>query len=403
MNPKSLLAMTVVVNSILTLTADVVHKQLHRIARPQPMLIGYFDAQAQHSLPLEEANLDHLTHVVLSNAVRIDNEGNAHLRPPHNPGDLHASEVIKKLTATPGPALILSLRGFPDDVALDELAENAEARQRFVSGLAELVHDWSADGLELEWHADDVLGGKARNTPFDDQEREHIATLCRDMHDTLQPLGRTLSVAVRPGRAEFDSNIEGLADWLAVRAYSMRSLGDPHHSSLKDADTALTEWLDRGVDPRRLVLAIPLFARPGAALRLASRDQSLREPWRALLSSDNFQVPEGANARGDVFLDRSNGRAWWASGFNTTHAKVMKVLDGGFGGIAFRDLHHDADGGDSLIQVAAQSVQKYFDEMTSDNGQQVHRVSFLKTGLAKGISLMQSGFRLSEAPRSDEM
>jgi hypothetical protein len=400
MNPRILVAVTIAGNSVFTCNADVAH---HRIARPQPMLIGYLDAQGQKALPVEEANLQDLTHVVLTNAVRIDKDGNVHLRPSQSPGDLHATEAMRKLTAKPGPALIVSMRGYPDDVALDELAENDEARQNFVSGLAQLVRDWSADGVELEWHADDVSGGKTRNTPFDDQERAHITMLCRDMHDTLQPMGRTLSVAVRPGRKEFDSDIEGLADWLAVRAYSMRSLGDPHHSSLKDADTALTEWLERGVEPRRLVLAVPLFARPGAALRLASRDQSLREPWRALISSDSFQAPPGGDARGDVFLDQSSGSAWWASGFNTTRAKALKVLDGGFGGIAFRDLHHDADGGDSLLQVAAQTVQKYFNDMLSDDSKKVHKVSFLKTGLETGLSLMQSGFRLSATTMSDEM
>lgn len=391
--------MIIVANQLLTSTAEIAQ----RIARPQPMLIGYFDAQGQKTLPLQETNFENLTHVVLTNAVRIDNKGQVHMRPSEGPGELHAREVIQMLTAKPGPALVVSMRGFPDDVALDELAEDDEARQKFVNGLAEFVHDWSADGLEIEWHADDVHGGKQRNTPFDDQERAHIAMLCREMHDTLQPLGRTLSVAVRPGRMEFDTDIEGLADWLAVRAYSMRSLGDPHHSSLKDADTALNEWLDRGVEPRRLVLAIPFFARPGAALRHASRDQSLREPWRALISNGNFQVPSGADARGDVFLDQNQGRAWWASGFNTTRAKVLKVLDGGFGGIAFRDLHHDADGGDSLLQVAALTVRKYFDDLRVPDRKQVHKISLLKSGLAQGLSLMQSGFRLSGSARSDEM
>jgi len=370
------------------------------------MLIGYYDAQGQDSLPLEEANLQHLTHVVLANAVRVDKHGELHFRPSHSPGDLHGREVIRNMTSQPGPALIVSIRGFPDDVALDELSEKDEARQKFVSALAEQVQDWHADGLEIEWHADDALGGKPRNTPFDDEERAHLAMLCRDMHETLKPLGRTLSVAVRPGRMEFDSNIEGLADWLAVRAYSMRSLGDPHHSSVKDADTALNEWLDRGVEPRRLVLATPLFARPGAALRLAHRDHALREPWSALISGEGFQVPPLNDKSGDIFLDRHHGTAWWASGFNTTRAKVMKVLDGGFGGIALRDLHHDADGADSLLQFTVDTVQKYFDDIAADaERKKVHKVSLLKTaktGVVKGISLMQSGFRLSSL-KSDEM
>jgi len=370
------------------------------------MLIGYFDAQGQRTLPIDEASLDGLTHVVLVNAVRVDKDGAVHYRPPHWPGELHAREVIRKLTAQPGPALVVSVRGFPDDVALDELSESNEARQKFVNSLTGLIHDWRADGLEIEWHADDVQGGKPRNAPFDDQERAHLSMLCRDMHDTLQPLGRTLSVAVRPGRVEFDSNIDGLAHWLAIRAYSMRSLGDPHHSSIKDADAALAEWLNRGVEPRRLVLATPLFARPGAALRLASKDHALREPWRALISNDSFQVPPGSDARGDVFLDQDQGRAWWASGFNTTRAKVLKVLDGGFGGIALRDLHHDADGEDSLLQLTAQTMRKYFEETTNNaDRRQVPKVSLLKAGVERGLSLMQSGwkFHLSESIISDEM
>lgn len=392
--------MTILVNSLRTPIAEVA--KLHRITRPQPMLIGYFDAAGQQVLPLEQASLDDLTHVVLTNAATIDSDGKIHLRASKHPDELDARELMKRLTAKPGPSLIVSIRGHPDDVALDELAEDDEARGKFVSGLAELLHDWSADGLELEWHADDVSGGKRRNAPFDDKERAHIAMLCRDMHETLNPLGRTLSMAVRPGRKEFDSNIEGLADWLAVRAYSMRSLGDPHHSSLKDADEALGEWLNRGVEPRRLVLATPLFARPGGALRVVSRDHSLKEPWRGLISSGHFQVPSGADARGDVFLDKHQGR-WWASGVNTTRAKVLKVLDGGFGGIAFRDLHHDADGGDSLVQMATQTIQEYSDEIINSDHKQVPKENLLKRGFTKGLSLMQSGFRLSNSRKSEEM
>lgn len=400
MNSQIFFAVTLVAVNPLSSSAEVIH----RIAKLQPMVIGYFDAQGQRALPLDEVNLQPLTHVVLTNAVRIDKEGQVHLRPPHWPGELHAKELMQRLTAQPGPAMIVNMRGFPDDVALDELSENDQARERFTSGLAELVHDWNADGLEIEWHADDAQGGKPRNAPFDDQERAHLKMLCRDIHDTIRPLGRTLSVAVRPGRMEFDSNIEGLADWLAVRAYSMRSLGDPHHSSMKDADAALNEWLDRGVAPSRLVLASPLFARPGAALRLADRDHSIREPWRALLRNDSFQVPHGADARGDVFVDTHKGRSWWASGFNTTRAKVLKVLDGGFAGIALRDLHHDADGNDSLLQVAVETIQKYFADIDNKaDRKQATRVSLLKTGMAKGLSLMQSGFRLSSTMRSDEM
>jgi len=196
MNSQILIVLTVIGTSLLLPSAKVAH----RIAKPQPMIIGYFDAQGQKALPLDEANLAPLTHVVLANAIRVDKDGEVHFRPPHHPGDLHAREVMRKLTAQPGPAMIVSVRGFPDDVALDELSENNESRQRFVSGLADLVRDWNADGLEIEWHADDAQGGKPRNAPFDVEERAHLAMLCRDMHDTLNPLGRTLSVAVRPGR-----------------------------------------------------------------------------------------------------------------------------------------------------------------------------------------------------------
>jgi len=137
--------------------------------------------------------------------------------------------------------------------------------------MAALLRKWGADGLEIEWHSD-PQGGKPAAEPFDVMEQYHFALLCRDLAGALRASGgnRKLSVATRPGRKEFaDGNfVRRYIDWLALRAYSMRSLGDPHHSSLKDMRATLDEWSEKGVPREQLVLgrsAAPGGSWPGRA------------------------------------------------------------------------------------------------------------------------------------------
>jgi len=260
--------------------------------------------------------------------------------------------------------LIVSLRGHDDDVALDELAEIDDVRSRFALQFADSLQRWGASGVEIEWHSDDPAGGKASTAAFDQMEQYHFALLCRDLSNALRSSGgkapvlagnKTLSVAVRSGRQEFRDAafVNKYIDWLALRAYSMRSLGDPHHSSMKDMKTAIAEWESKGVEKSKLVAATALFGRPGASLnRAGDRNEALRRSWK-----DLAVAPHG-DKRGDVFVDAGTGKAWWVSGVNTTQTKAKFIVENGYGGLALRDLHQDADGQLSLRRAAAEAIQQ---------------------------------------------
>lgn len=352
-----------------------------------PKIIGYFDAHTQGHLPAKETQIGGLTHLVLSNALQVDNEGQIHFWESTSADEASTEELTKYFSSQSKPGVILSLRGYPDDTALDELSEVDDTREAFVESLVSKLQDWGAAGLEIEWHADDVGGGKQRNAPFDEEERTHMLLLCRDLAAKLRPLGKTLSIAVRPGRHEFASSedVRSFIDWLSVRAYSMRSLGDPHHSSLQDAIAALGEWRDRGVGAEQLVLITPLFARPGAALRANNRDATLRRPWNDVVNDTLF---EAAGQTGDVFLDAQSKKKWWASGFNTTHSKVKHVVDHGYSGLGFQFLHHDArEEESSLLSFAVNTI----DEL----------VSAARRAASPGIMLFQNKYRVSK--RGEEM
>jgi hypothetical protein len=357
----------------------------------KPKVIGYFDAHTQGHLTAKDAQVGNLTHLVISNAFKVDNEGQLHLWVPNasQSAELSTEELAKYFSNGTKPAVVLSLRGYPDDTALDELAEVEETRQAFVKAVATKLQDWGASGLEIEWHADDVSGGKQQNAPFDVEEQDHILLLSQDLASALRPLGKTLSMAVRPGRHEFTSSVDvrKFIDWLSVRAYSMRSLGDPHHSSLKDAVAALDEWRDRGVGPEQLVLITPLFARPGAALRAHSRDATLRRPWHDVVNGELFQA---SGPTGDVFLDSHSQKKWWASGFNTTRAKAQHVVDQGYHGLGFQFLHHDAKEDSSLLEFSVRTLEELVAE--------ARRAA---VPLPQDIMLFQNGWRRSQ--RAQEM
>lgn len=327
--------------------------------------IGYYDAAAQLELP--PADVQHsalLTHIVLTNALTVDGEGELHMREASKPGEVSAEDLIAQLRSLPSK-LILSVRGYPDDVAFDELAENDGVRSSFVASLVSRLAALGADGVEVEWHSDDLAGGKLKTEAFDAEERRHFELLCRDLRMALREDGgggrRTLSVAVRPGRKEFEDAgfVRENLDWLTLRAYSMRSVGDPHHSSARDMQTAFHEWEATGVPKSLLVLGTPLFGRPGASLRLSGgeRAEGSRKPWHELVNESQHSPFDGE--QGDVFVEVGSGRSWWASGPSTTREKVKYIIQNGYGGIAFRDLHHDATPPEkSLIRTAADAAEK---------------------------------------------
>lgn len=404
-------------------------------------LLGYFDAQRQDLLQPEEVPFDSLTHLVVTNLVRVNNRGRllpvtvAVNLPVTDESDQaeeeeeqnqvfedededrddedeededeaprkkkkkksvtkkdwapvqellsklrraageNRSQVPPRAGASSGPKIVLSLRGHPDDTALDEVAERNKVRKSLAHRAVGFAKEYGLDGLEVEWHSDDVAGGKPRNSPFEPLERQHYGLLVQDLRKAFrrqqqlsqqqllteklpseEPREWTLSVAVRPRKEELEvKQVNEHLDWLAVRAYGMRGLTDPHPSSLKDAIESLTEWTDRGLAPSRLVLSTPLFAKPSAALRLRKDNEAHHRAWRELHDRPTFSssgVGGGRSGRqgagdsgsgsseGDLFLD-DEGKAWWMSGIATSKAKASYVGKGRFGGLAFRDLHHD--------------------------------------------------------------
>lgn len=351
--------------------------------KAKPRIIGYYDARSQKELPPDSIPFQNLTHLVVTNALQVDDVSGFHLAPSPGPG-LLAGEALLKYLASKPVHVIVSIRGSPDDVALDELAESNEFRAKFVQSIAKKLEEWGLAGIEVEWHSDDPEGGKALAAPFDLMEQYHFALLCRDLKTALAARGNmTLSVSVRPGRQEFAKAefVRNHLDWLSLRAYSMRSLGDPHHTSLKDMERALDEWVQKGVHKTQLVLGIPLFGRPGAALNVASkRHQGLRKPWSVINTEKHFIQPGGAG--GDMFLDLDTGKVWYTSGVNTTRAKVQQILRQGYGGLALRDLHQDlpATSTKSLLQVVAGTVADF------KNRQK-------RPGLRRQLSLFQQGFQ----------
>lgn len=327
-------------------------------------LIGYVDADAQLEMASGSTNQTMLTHIVLVNALKVDSQGVLYLRPKAHPDELATTDLIKQLATLP-PKLVLSIRGYMDDVALDELAEDDIARPAFARNMASQLKDWNVSGLEVEWHAADPAGGKAVGSPFDSMEQFHYALLCRDLAVSLWAAGdKTLSVAVNPGMQEFwDSTfVQRYLSWVTIGAYSMRSLADPHPSSLKDMSLALKEWTDLGVPRRQLVLAVPLFGHEGlgALSSAASHRSGKRLPWRQMLVKGRA-LRGHSNGEDDTFIDEATGKVWSACGPAMMRAKVAHVYTGGYGGVAFRELNQDAGpgaNGKSLVQVAFHEVER---------------------------------------------
>jgi len=321
-------------------------------------LIGYYDANSQKELHVDDVptmGAGTLTHVVLMNAVTVDSAGLVQVRPSHAKDELSGEQLIEHL-ATPPSQLIIGLTGGSTQAALASLAKDPVARLRLATDLVGRLRSWGAAGLEVAWPTEAASDEQLLNMTILTGE------IARVLH---QEGGMTLSVSVqaRPGRTEFFSNVQGVAlggvnfDWFSVRPDPLRTPGDPHHASMRDADAILSEWTSRGVPAHRLVLGTPLFALPGNALsRSGTRDESNRMSWSQLAGVAAHKSGEGVH--GDHFTDPLTGNSFYASGLDTTRAKVNHIVAGKYAGMAFCDLHHDSRApGMSLVELAGRALK----------------------------------------------
>jgi GH18 family chitinase len=228
------------------------------------------------------------------------------------------------------------------DIAYERIAASPAARRHFIDEILKLIDRYDVDGIDLDWEYPRL------NTPEHSYAQDY-ADLVQELATALHARGKELSAAVigvkdKPtddgdGAAYLDSVLVDL-DLVNLMAYD-NSDGD--HSPLELSHQSLAYWIDdRGLDPRKAVLGIPLYARPGWI------------DYNKIVE----KYGEGQSQR-DTYVDLQTDTTGYYNGIPTVIKKTHLAWERNLGGIMFWELPLDTFGTQtdlSLIKAAHDQI-----------------------------------------------
>lgn len=294
-------------------------------------VMGYFTESPYLNDPIDEAvQFDGLTHLIYG-FLKPASDGS--LYPIGQPERLR--ELVDKSHAH-GVKVVIAIGGvfYGNDRLSDyfeALAGNDEALRRFVLEVRGFVETYDLDGVEIDWEYPDA------------ESSEAYERLLAALREDLSPMGKTLSAAVAAAgsantKAETVQSVTEIAlaqlDWINIMAYD---LAGGQHSPYWLSDVSIQYWKKRGVSEDRIVMGIPLYARPSW------------KQYRHLVASDP------ANA----YLDYVPGGKLdsYYNGLNTIRQKTRLALNKG-GGIMFFDIQEDTRDDTSALKAALEMIQR---------------------------------------------
>ena len=281
-------------------------------------VVGYYTATSFPNEPLERLQLDKLTHVMYG-FLKFTQEGEvleiAQGEKLAQLVEMAHEKGVKVFVAIGG----WSHDGVPLNTRFEKMAGDDAARERFVSGVMEVVRGYGLDGAELDWEYPQENTGYLYD--------QTVLDLAKALHDE----GKELSAAVagatsikdRPQSSRLIGKeaLEAL-DFLDIMAYDLKA---EQQSPMWFAEQSIAYWKYQGVEKEKLVLGVPLAALPSWM------------QYRKLVEIDESYAYEDYLAAGTV--------SKLASGYNgllTLHDKTVFALEN-CGGIMLFDINEDRE------------------------------------------------------------
>lgn len=280
-------------------------------------VIGYYCGE-WFDVPVEKLQAEKLTHVMYGFLIPTE-DGTC--KPFQEPDEL--MKLIDKCHSA-GTQIYVSVGGYsekngpPLSIVFEKIGADDHLRQVFVDNIVKVVQQYGFDGVEMDWEY-------PRAATSDDYEKTIVL-----LSDKLKPLGKGLSTAL-PGTGSADGkNVwDALTavtdktlscfDFISLMCYDLKT--DPNHSPIWFANTTINYWKNiRNVPAQKLVLGMPLYARPSW------------QQYRFLVAMDK------ENAYKDYLKTEPLESTY--NGLNTLREKTMIALRSA-GGVMLFDVNED--------------------------------------------------------------
>jgi GH18 family chitinase len=285
-------------------------------------VVGYYSGDLFNE-PVEKLQTDKLTHIMYSFVIpKVD--GTLHdLKKPEQ-----LIELISKAHKDGGKVFI-SLGGWSHEgnvlePVFKELASTYEKRKIFIENVCAMVDVYDLDGVELDWE-------HPNKSTADDYEK-----LVIELSDALKLKDKELTAALNGSwydnwAAEDTSVITEKSlerfSFINVMAYDMNNAD---HSPIWFFENSISYWLNRGLPPEKIVMGIPLYAKPSW------------KQYRHLVAEN----PEYAYSD---YAPTTPLESYY-NGLNTLSEKTMIALNRA-GGIMLFDVNEDTNDETSVVSM----------------------------------------------------
>ena len=234
---------------------------------------------------------------------------------PNPDGSLDTSAVnindlneIRNNAHSAGVNVLIAVGGWGVSNGFPVMADDDNARANFVANIADYIIANDLDGVDIDWE-----------TTIDQTKIDNQDILLSDLSNTLQPLGKLVTVAANGELSELKSSAAGSVDWVNVMAYDM-NWGNAEHSTFLDSAASLQMYEDEGIPKEKLSLGIPFYGRD---------DNTNAIKYEDVVSACN-PLPSENTCNGYFF-----------NGIDLVKEKSQFVLNNSYGGVMIWNLGQD--------------------------------------------------------------
>lgn len=297
-------------------------------------VMGYF-SESPFNAPIDESlQFEGLTHLIYA-FVKTNSDGSiVTIKKPDR-----LKELVQKSHAH-NVKVIIAVGGIYNGTQravyqFESMAASEEATQRFVKEMETFIDTYQIDGIEIDWEYPS------------EASKENYEKLMVSLREMLSAKGKTLSAAVA-GAASVDTKAPSVTslsdrslaclDWVDIMAYDLGSGLNGQQSPYWFADVSIDYYLKRNVPAEKIILGLPLFARPSW------------KQYRELVAMD----------RENAYMDyvATDKLPSYYNGVNTIAEKTRLALNHA-GGIMFFDINEDTHDETSAQKAAMNMIERY--------------------------------------------
>lgn len=285
-------------------------------------VVGYYSGSLFDE-PIDKLQTDKLTHVVYAFLIPQENGTLVELEKPEQ-----LRQIVTK-AHNDGAKVYIAVGGWsyqnkPLQPVFETVAASDENRKLLIANICRFVTEYDLDGVELDWEHPNA------NSIAD------YENLVVELKAALDLQDKELTAALNGAWSKTDGpEVSKLItddclkcfNFINVMAYDMNN---DAHSPLWFADTSIDYWLNRGVPAEKIVLGMPLYARPSW----------LQYRYLAALDTEYVYVDYAATKPLESYYN----------GINTLREKTVIALNKA-GGVMLFDVNEDTDDETSIVSM----------------------------------------------------